>query len=236
MEYVLKIKEYVSGHKKEIIMKGGICLIVIILVGLIYYFNILTAKSSVISEEKPKEVELGKEVLKKEIIEKYYLVDIKGFVSKPGVYSLKEGSRVIDVIRLAGGLLHNANTSVINLSLKIFDEMVIIIYSDEEVKNFKTTKLEETKVIDNCLNNEQEIVNDGCLNKDEIKDNNTNDKININTATKELLMTLSGIGESKAINIINYRKEKLFIKIEDLKEVSGIGDLIFAKIKDFITI
>ena len=69
-----------------------------------------------------------------------YKVDIKGQVVNPGIYSLSINSRVIDVIEKAGGLTENADTTVINLSKKISDEMVIIIYSYEEVKEFGKTK------------------------------------------------------------------------------------------------
>ena len=80
--------------------------------------------------------------------ETIFKVDIKGQVINPGIYSLKEGSRVIDVIEASGGLTENANTTVINLSKKIEDEMVIIIYSNEEVNNFSKTKEIEKQVKD----------------------------------------------------------------------------------------
>ena len=67
-------------------------------------------------------------------------VDIKGEINKPGIYSLTPESRVIDVIEEAGGLTGNANTTVINLSKKITDEMVIIVYSNDQVKDFQNTK------------------------------------------------------------------------------------------------
>ena len=69
-----------------------------------------------------------------------YKVDIKGEILTPGIYTLKSNSRVIDVIEMSGGLTENADTSVINLSKKITDEMVIIIYSKSEVKDFEKTK------------------------------------------------------------------------------------------------
>ena len=81
---------------------------------------------------------------KKENIENYK-VDIKGEILTPGIYTLKSNSRVIDVIEMSGGLTENADTSVINLSKKITDEMVIIIYSKSEVKDFKKTKETENK-------------------------------------------------------------------------------------------
>ena len=70
---------------------------------------------------------------------------------------------------------------------------------------------------------------------DDSNDNNDNKKISINTATKEELLTLPDIGDSKANAIIEYRKKSKFKSIEDIKKVSGIGDKLYDKIKDFIT-
>ena len=167
----------------------------------------------------------------------YFKVDIKGQVNNPGIYSLKEGSRVIDVIEASGGLTENANTTVINLSKKIEDEMVIIIYSNEEVNNFAKTKEVEKQVIENCIKkDENSLQNDACINQSNEQSNTDNNLININTATQEELMTLSGIGESKAKDIITYRTENAFTSIEDIKNVPGIGESLFAKIKENITV
>ena len=149
---------------------------------------------------------------------------------------MKKGSRVMDVIETSGGLTENANTDVINLSKKIIDEMVIIIYSNAEVINFARTKEIEERVQNNCIKeDENSLQNDACINS-ETSSNKPQGKININTATKEELMTLTGIGESKANNIIKYRNEHRFKSIEELKEITGIGESIFAKIKENITV
>ena len=162
-------------------------------------------------------------------------VDIKGAVKKPGVYKIYSDKKIIDVITIAGGLMENANTDNINLSKKVTDEMVIIIYTDEEVKN---SNIVDTviKVIDKecvCPN----IQNDGCINT-EINDSitNVNKTININTATLEELMSINGLGEAKAKAIIKYREENGYFKIiDDLLNVSGIGEALFEKIKEYIT-
>ncbi len=176
-----------------------------------------------------------KTTTKKEKTEKeMYKVDIKGEVLTPGIYSLDSNKRVIDVIEMAGGLTENADTSVINLSKKIKDEMVIIIYSKSEVKEFEKTKEKETQVQEKCIQkDENSLKNDACISTDS---KTTSGKVSINTGTKEELMTLSGIGESKAQDIIKYREENgPFKTIEDIKNVSGIGDSLFAKIKENIT-
>ncbi len=192
------------------------------------------------SRKKDKKEETEVVIKKKEkqtSSEIYFKVDIKGQVNNPGIYSLKEGSRVIDVIEASGGLTENANTTVINLSKKIEDEMVIIIYSNEEVNNFAKTKEVEKQVIENCIKkDENSLQNDACINQSNEQSNTDNNLININTATQEELMTLSGIGESKAKDIITYRSENAFTSIEDIKNVPGIGESLFAKIKENITV
>ena len=171
---------------------------------------------------------------------KTLFVDIKGAVNAPGVYELDEGKRVIDAINLAGGFTDKADTININLSKKLTDEMFIVIYTKQEIYNYK--KNNETSNI-KCASFEYicpDVNNDACIKKDtKIKDSKKelNNKISINSASKEELMTLNGIGESKADAIINYRNENgLFKTIEDLKNVSGVGNSVFEKIKNNITL
>lgn len=181
----------------------------------------------------------------KEDANKVLRVDIKGQVINPGVYEVANNTRVIDVINIAGGLTENANTSIINLSKMVTDEMVIIIYSNEEVANSNKKEIETVyKIIEkecNCPS----IKNDSCINteldnnnnKDDNFNNNQKDElININTANKEELMKISGIGESKANAIIEYRSKKSFNKIEDIINVSGISENLFNKIKEYIKV
>lgn len=172
-------------------------------------------------------------------------VDIKGAIVNPGVYEVDDETIVNEVIEKAGGLLENADTSIINLARRVEDGDLIIIYTKEEVANSNILETETViKVVDKecvCPN----IQNDACIN-DEITDNitntkeenkNTNNVVNINTATLNELMTINGIGEAKAKEIISYREEKgKFTKIEDIMEVNGIGESLFNKIKDYITV
>ena len=162
-------------------------------------------------------------------------VDIKGSVVSPDVYEVDSNSRVIDIINIAGGVTEDADTDNINLSKKVSDEDVIIIYSREELENNK--KIYEEK-IDYCTTDN----NSACAtNVVTFDDNNKEDTgstiININTATVEDFMKLSGIGEAKAKSIIEYRNSiGSFSKVEDIKNVTGIGDSIFDKIKDYLTL
>lgn len=174
---------------------------------------------------------------KEEVLEKVK-VDIKGAIKKPGVYELDSNSIINDVIKLAGGLKTNASTKYLNLSKKILDEMVINIYTESEVKKMKEP-VDVCEVKDQDLTNCDDatiIVTNPDSNK-EISNSNevVDNKVSINDGTKEELMTLSGIGEVKAQAIIDYRnKNGKFSKIEDLMNVSGIGESTYNQIKDNI--
>ena len=143
--------------------------------------------------------------------EEYIYVDIKGEVINPNVYKIKKGLRVIDVINLAGGLTEESDTSNINLSKIVTDEMVIVIKSK----------------------NNEEVYIDSDV---DINNNNNNQLIDINTCTIDELLTLPGIGESKANNIIEYRKKNKFNTINDIMNVSGISESLFNKIKEYIKV
>lgn len=215
-----------------------IILFVIIFIAIVYIKNYL-------DKNKYNDIEVVDNVIKEEILDEpididkiiKYNIDIKGAVKNPGVYSVDSNLTVNDVIKIAGGLNKEADTSLINLAKKISDEMVIIIYTKDEVKNSNlintVIKVVEKECV--CPN----IENDGCLNteiEDTITNKEENKLVNINTATKEELQTINGIGESKANNIINYRNEHgKFSKIEELKNVDGIGDSLYESIKIYIT-
>lgn len=168
-------------------------------------------------------------------------VDIKGAVNNPGVYELKNNSRVGDVILISGGLTKDADTSVINLSKTLKDEMVIIIYTKKEISEMKKGSTSIKYIEKECVC--PKIENDACIEnlvtneKNDTAQNVKNTKISLNTASMKELSTLSGIGESKAKAIIDYRnKNNGFKTIEEIKKVSGIGNSIYEKIKDNITI
>lgn len=155
------------------------------------------------------------------------IIDIKGEVVYPGVYEIDNNTRIIDAINMAGGLTLDADTSGINLSSKIRDEDVIIIYS-----NNKDSEYYKDKKIDN--KNDNFSVEDGGNNKNNDKDEIV--LIDINTATSEELCSLPGIGEVKAKKIIEYRKKSRFNTIEDIMNVSSIGEKLFESIKAYIKV
>lgn len=224
-----------------------IAIITIVVMGFViikYSLYNKTKEEEVLIEELELEtIEKPVQIQAEEVIEetvKVY-VDIKGAVNKPGVYEIEENKKVIDVVELAGGFTGQADTSMINLAKKVIDQMVIIIYTKEEVK-----KANESNTIVKVIEKEcicPDIKNDACLNSSNKDDTNKNEtqnqteKININSATLEQLLTISGIGESKAKAIIDYREENgSFENIEDIMKVSGIGESLYEKIKDSITV
>lgn len=219
----------------EFLKKYKLILVTIPIIIILLTFNFLNNENTEIEEEPIIEKETKKEPEKKKI-----KVDIKGQINAKGVYELEYGQRVSDLIEKAGGLTRNADTSLLNLSKILKDEMVVIIYSKEEVQKLKNSQKEKEECIcpkenDACLTNEADETLISSK-KDTTKEKSQT-KISINTATLEQLQTLTGIGESKAKAIISYReKNGNFKTIEEIKEVSGIGDSIFEKIKNNITI
>lgn len=196
-----KIRIFVRTNKKYIIV-----IIPIVIILLLIVIKLIIISSNKVEIEDDENLDTSKEEY---LDDEYYYVDIKGCIKNPGVYKLVKGSRVKDVIELAGGLTSDSDTSNINLAKIIEDEMVININS----------------------------VNDNSGNNYGMNSTNLSDLININTASLEQLMTLSGIGESKAKSIISYREENgNFKAIEDITKVSGIGQALYEKIKDYITV
>ena len=162
------------------------------------------------------------------------MVHISGAVNQEGIVELKERSRGADAIDKAGGLKENACIEKINLAYVLEDGMKIYIPNINEDKEMK----EETNTSNNYITNESGVK---IINKDNLEgknvENKSSNKININNATQAELETLPGIGASIAKQIINYRNEKgKFSKIEDIKNVKGIGDSKYNNIKGLISV
>lgn len=193
-----------------------------IIIFLIYYINTKNDEiiiSSNIIEENEVNGENEKKETKEEI--ENIIVHVSGCVNKEGIVELPINSRVIDAINYAGGVKENADLSEINLASILEDGIKIYIPSLQE----KT---------ENALNQNNELNISSKINEN--ISSNSIQKININTATQEQLDTLPGIGQSTALKIIEYRKENgKFKKIEDIKQIKGIGEAKFNKLKDLIT-
>lgn len=213
-------------------------IVLIFLISIFMYNTIKKEKKDTMEVIASSESELDLELEKtsnKSNTNKLIKVDIKGAVKKPGVYEVSEELRVNDIINLSGGLIKGANTNYINLSAKVKDEMVIWIYTTEEINELKLRESSTQYMIKEC--NCPVVDNTTCLNKVEKEVTNDNSVININTATLDELMTLTGVGESKAKSIIEYRTNNgKFVNKEDIMNVSGIGESAYTKIKDNITV
>ncbi|WP_105956243.1 helix-hairpin-helix domain-containing protein [Apilactobacillus quenuiae] len=138
-------------------------------------------------------------------------VDIKGEVKHPGVYRVKSDDRVTNIIRYAGGFNKSADQRSVNLSQKLNDQQVVIVNKINADAN--------TSNSDNNLSN------------------GDSKKINLNTSDNKQLQELDSVGEKKADKIIEYRNQHNgFRNIDELKKISGFGDKIFEKLKDYLEV
>lgn len=208
------------NQKQKIIMIVGIVIIIIVII--FYYINstkdiyIPTQTNEVVEEIEEEEEKISEE-------EQKIIVHITGAVVNNGIVEVKESARINDVIEAAGGVREDADLSNVNLAYAVKDGQKIYIPS----KNDKE-EIEDLKIISDEAGTD-------IINKDD--EAQTSKAININTATKEELQSLSGIGEATASKIILYRQENgKFRTIEDIKNVPGIGDAKFETIKDKITV
>lgn len=215
--------------------------VILVIFVLLFLFIANSSNEEVVLEEQLKEKEVEEPIIQEE--NEKIKVDIKGAVNNPGVYEVLENSRVSDAINISGGLTKDADTSTINLSKIIFDEMVIIIYTKDEIaemlKGDTSIKYIEKECIcpklenDACIEDKIENVPNNNLNNDSSSSNN---KVSLNKASLDELMTLDGIGEKKAQAIIDYRNKNGFKSIEEIMEVDGIGSTTYEKIKDRLTL
>lgn len=155
-----------------------------------------------------------------------WYVDIKGAIKVPQVVPVTPGMRVHDVVEMAGGVTGEADQSQVNLAQLVTDQMVIYVPKvGEEVSPSTEALVADSQVTDSAVS--------------EISGDTTSggDLVNINTADTTMLQTLSGIGEKRATDIINYRETNgLFETVDDLDQVSGIGEKTMEKLRPLITV
>lgn len=206
-------------NKKQKIILG---ILGVIVAGFICYYVYVKDESNNTLEVE-ENLEIQEEKTEEVYTDNVIFVHVSGAVNNEGIVELKADSRVSDAIEKAGGVKEEAYTEEINLAYKLEDGMKIHIPTKQEKQQSANTQ-----VI---------ITSSGVVENEEQKEKTKQKKVNINTATQTELETLSGIGTSTANKIIAYRKEKgRFKKIEDIKNVSGIGEAKFDKIKDYITV
>ena len=194
---------------KSIIL-AFVCSLVVIIGGLFYFNQSKTEDYSGVSFSNISNETNNKDEKAEKRHDEKIFVDVKGAVKHPGVFETTKDKRVKDLIEEAGGLLDDADTSTLNLSQKVKDQMVIYVLKHGE---------------------KPKQISDGG------SSSSNTDVININTANKEQLMKISGVGKTKAEAIISYReKNGDFKKKEDITKVRGIGKATFEKIKDKIEV
>ena len=194
---------------KSIIL-AFVCSLVLIIGGLFYFNQSKTEDYSDVSFSNTSSESINKGEKTEDKHDEKIFVDVKGAVKHPGVFETTKDKRVKDLIEEAGGLLDDADTATLNLSQKVKDQMVIYVLKHGE---------------------KPKQISDGG------SSSSNTDVININTANKERLMKISGVGKTKAEAIISYReKNGDFKKKEDITKVHGIGKATFEKIKDKIEV
>ena len=140
-------------------------------------------------------------------------VDISGAVVNPGVYEVSSSTRLFQVIEMAGGLSDNADVDSLNRAEIVYDGQKIIVgtASNSEIRTEASSEGSQSGI--------------------------TNGKVNLNLADSATLQTIPGIGPSKAERIIDYRKTHgRFKKVEDIMNITGIGEKTFESIRDYITV
>ena len=194
---------------KSIIL-AFVCSLVLIIGGLFYYNKSKTEDYSGVSFSNISNETNNKDEKVENRHDEKIFVDVKGAVKHPGVFETTKDKRVKDLIEEAGGLLDDADTSTLNLSQKVKDQMVIYVLKHGE----KPKQISDVGI-----------------------SSSNGDVININTANKEQLMKISGVGKTKAEAIIAHREKNGDFKTkEDITKVRGIGKSTFEKIKDKIEV
>ena len=147
-------------------------------------------------------------------------VDVEGAVKHPGLYMVAAGSRIGDAIEAAGGVTNKAASGQVNLAQSLEDGQQVYVPSKQEGSSRRSSDS-----------------GSGSAGSGGATASSAGDKININTATAEELQALPGIGEALSQRIVDYRDANgAFSQVEDITNVSGIGDAILANIKDIICV
>ena len=211
------------------IKQKKIILVILLIIALITYYYLYTKNNT--EEINNENLEItNNETQEESKEEEKIVVHITGAVNKEGIVELQEGARIADAIEKAGGTKENADIKNINLATILEDGMKVHIPT-----------IEETRANNENIESSENFANSQVTTTTQIPTTSSNTKkqgkININTATEEELDTLPGIGPSTAAKIIDYRKENgKFKSIEEIKEVRGIGDAKYEKIKELIII
>ncbi|MER1986075.1 MAG: helix-hairpin-helix domain-containing protein [Solibacillus sp.] len=207
------IQPFLKKYGKRFIAPIAVCLVIF------FYFFSGEEPASTVHFIDPVMEEVAEEIvaIEEEPTILPVVVDVKGAVLYPGVYELTEHERIVDAITMAGGYADGAEPKLINHAQKLQDEMVIYIPKKGEQLEEDVPQLVQVAGSSGS--------------------SSAGGKINLNKATEAELTTLPGVGPAKATAIIGYRNETgKFQTIEDLKNVSGIGDKTFEQLRDLIDV
>lgn len=212
-----RCKEYISDDKKRALRILLVCLLIVFAVGLKVHSE--RRDTLKIDEMKSEKIKNSEEDISGEIY-----VDVSGAVRSPGVYAVPKKTRIFEAIEKAGGLKKDANIDSINRASFVEDGAKIVIPSKADSESESTT-------VDRGKDSSHTAAE---LSEQTAK--NTGGKININSASNEELKRITGVGDAIAGRIIEYRNKSRFSSIEDIKNVKGIGDAKFEKMKGEITV
>lgn len=201
-------------------------MIVCISIGVSHFINPVEQDSEIMQltnqkqlEQQDSPIKSVEEVQSKESINEKIMVEVKGAVTHPKVYVLSKGDRVDDVLKLAKPTQH-ADLAKVNMAKEVHDEMVIYIpdqrQRDDSIEKFYSKNNNHSK------ETSDQDIDQQC--------------ININNASTDDLQTIPGIGPKRALDISNYRSEQPFDTIDEIKNVSGIGDKTFDTMKSYICV
>lgn len=211
-----------SDDKKDKIIYGLIVAVVILLANFIYTNDVGSFfdndnRISLIDQDKLEDnkIDDSLDVEDESIGKTVKKVYISGEINNPGVYEIRDEQRLEDLIKEAGGLTNEADDRNLNLAQRLEDQMKIYI-----------PNINEENLLENTDRNQEAL----------LVGNTASSLVNINTANKDDLMSLPNIGGKRADAIIEYRKTQKFEKIEDIKNVTGIGEKYYEALKDLITV
>lgn len=211
-----------SDDKKDKIIYGLIVAVVILLANFIYTNDVGSFfdndnRISLIDQDKleSNKIDDSLDVEDESIDKSIKKVHISGEINNPGVYEIRDEQRLEDLIKEAGGLTNEADDRNLNLAQRLEDQMKIYI-----------PNINEENLLENTDRNQEALP----------VSNTDSSLVNINTANKDELMSLPNIGDKRADAIIEYRKTQKFEKIEDIKNVTGIGEKYYEALKDLITV
>lgn len=214
------VKQWIAAHKR-LAITSGLALLVLVLVGT-YGLHRMDQKDEVVNASEWETTassgqmtsdssSISHEQVTASAASEQWYVDVKGAVNHPGVYPVTPAMRIHDVIALAGGVKAGADETQVNFSQKVADQMVIYMPKQGEVAPQANTP-GQVSAAEGASGGGQQV--------------------NLNTATKEELMTISGIGEKKAEDILHYREQNgSFQSVDDLTKVTGIGAKILEKLR-----